>query len=448
MQVIKFGGSSVSSTKNIENVIEIINNYKTQTVVIFSAFQGVTDLLIEAGDLASKQDVKYLDNYNIIKDKHIEMCKSLFDIKHQSKILSYVQQNLNDLEIILEGVFSLKEFSHKSSEKISGFGELMSYYIIGELGKSRGLDFEVKDSREIITTKLLKLKNSQVDFELTTKKWNKYIIECKNKFIIMPGYVASDNYGNSITLGRGGSDYSASIIASICNANKLDIWTDVSGMFTANPLIVKQAITIDYLSYQEAMELSHFGAKVIYPPTIQPVMNKNITITIKNTFKPADKGTIISNKNNSNLSVVKGISHIEDISLLTLEGSGMIGSPGFSKKLFEVLSNEKVNIIMITQASSEHSICIGIKGIDSNYAKSIIDEKFHYEIQNNIIQPIKVESNLSIVALVGDKMKNHQGISGKMFNTFETILMLKLLVQSASERNITAVIIKKMLKKL
>lgn len=217
------------------------------------------------------------------------MCKSLFDIKHQSKILSYVQQSLNDLEIVLKGVFSLKEFSHKSTEKISGFGELMSYYIIGELGKSRGLDFEVKDSREIITTKLLKLKNSQVDFELTTKKWNKYIIECKKKFIIMPGYVASDNYGNSITLGRGGSDYSASIIASICNANKLDIWTDVSGMFTANPLIVKQAITIDYLSYQEAMELSHFGAKVIYPPTIQPVMNKNITITIKNTFKPSEK---------------------------------------------------------------------------------------------------------------------------------------------------------------
>ena len=448
MQVIKFGGSSVSSTKNIENVIEIINNYKTQTVVIFSAFQGVTDLLIEAGDLASKQDLKYLDNYNLIKDKHIEMCKSLFDIKHQSKILSYVQQSLNDLEIVLKGVFSLKEFSHKSTEKISGFGELMSYYIIGELGKSRGLDFEVKDSREIITTKLLKLKNSQVDFELTTKKWNKYIIECKKKFIIMPGYVASDNYGNSITLGRGGSDYSASIIASICNANKLDIWTDVSGMFTANPLIVKQAITIDYLSYQEAMELSHFGAKVIYPPTIQPVMNKNITITIKNTFKPADKGTIISNKNNSNLSVVKGISHIEDISLLTLEGSGMIGSPGFSKKLFEVLSNEKVNIIMITQASSEHSICIGIKGIDSNYAKSIIDEEFHYEIQNNIIQPIKVESNLSIIALVGDKMKNHQGISGKMFNTLgNNNINVKAISQGASERNITAVIHKKDVKK-
>ncbi|MGY8945995.1 MAG: bifunctional aspartate kinase/homoserine dehydrogenase I [Flavobacteriales bacterium] len=448
MQVIKFGGTSISSAKNIENILEIIKNYKTQTVVIFSAFGGVTDLLIEAGNLASKQNKKYLDKYNLIKNKHIEICKSLFEIKHQSKILSYVQQNLNNLESILEGIFNLKEFSHKSSETISGFGELMSYYVIGELGKSRGLDFETKDSREIITTKLLKLKNSHVDFELTTKKWNKYIVECKKRFIIMPGYVASDNYGNSITLGRGGSDYSASIIASICNANQLDIWTDVSGMFTANPLIVKQAISIDALSYQEAMELSHFGAKVIYPPTIQPVMNKNITITIKNTFKPFEKGTIISNKNNSNLSIVKGISHIENLSLLTLEGSGMIGSPGFSKKLFEVLSNENINIIMITQASSEHSICIGIKGRDSDYAKSIIDQEFNYEIQNNIIKPIKIESNLAIIALVGDKMKNHQGISGKMFNTLgNNNINVKAISQGASERNITAVIHKKDVKK-
>jgi aspartokinase/homoserine dehydrogenase 1 len=448
MQVVKFGGSSISNAQNIENVLKILKNYNNQTIVVFSAFDGITDLLIEAGKLASKQDKNYLYKYSLIKDRHIQICKSLFDLKDQSKILSYVQQNLNNLESILEGIFNLKEFSNKSSETISGFGELMSYYIIGELGKSRGLDFEIKDSREIITTKLQKFKNSQIDFELTNKKWNKYIVNSKKRFIIMQGYVATDNYGNNVTLGRGGSDYTASIIASICNADNLDIWTDVSGIFTANPMIVKQAISIDSLSYQEAMELSHFGAKVIYPPTIQPVMNKNIAINIKNTFKPYECGTKISDKNNSNPNIVKGISHIQDISLLTLEGSGMIGSPGFSKRLFEVLSNENINIIMITQASSEHSICIGIKGSDSKYAKLIIDEEFNFEINNNIIKPIKVESNLAIIALVGDRMKNHQGISGKMFSVlgFNNI-NVKAISQGASERNITAVINERDIKK-
>ena len=264
----------------------------------------------------------------------------------------------------------------------------------------------------------------------------------------MPGFIARDNFGNDVTLERGGSDYSASIIASICDAKKLDIWIDVSGMYTANPRIVKQAISIDSLSYQEAMELSHFGAKVIFPPTIQPVMNRNIPITIKNTFSPGDKGTEISNTNNSRFNIVKGISHIQEISLLTLEGSGMIGSPGFSKKLFDVLSLNNINIIMITQASSEHSICVGIKEDECNRAEKIIEEEFNFEIINNIIKPLKTERNLAIIALVGDKMKNHQGISGKMFSVFGfNNINVKAISQGASERNITAVISQKDVKK-
>ena len=320
---------------------------------------------------------KYLKKFDVIKKIHIDICKSLFEISNQSKILSYVQQNLNILENILEGIYNLKEFSSKSSATISGFGELMSYYIIGKLGEARKLDFQTKDSREIITTKLIKINNSQVDLNLTKKKWESFFNENNKRVIIMPGYIARDNFGNDVTLGRGGSDYTASIIASISGASKLDIWTDVSGMFTANPSIVKQAISIDSLSYQEAMELSHFGAKVIFPPTIQPAMNKNIPITIKNSFKPNDKGTEISNKNNSRFNVVKGISHVQGISLLTLEGSGMIGSPGYSKKLFEILSINNINIIMITQASSEHSICIGVNGEECDRAKKIIDEEFN-----------------------------------------------------------------------
>ena len=448
MIVIKFGGSSISSSKNIEKSLRIINNYKGNVIVFFSAFGGITNLLLECGKLASLQNKEYLNKLEEVKEKHLHICKSLFDINNQSPILSFVQQNLNHLESILEGVYNLKEFSNKSSATIAGFGELMSHHIIGKLGESRGLDFLVKDSREIITTKLVKVNNNQVDFDLTKKKWDLFYKKVKQRIVIMPGFIARDNFGNDVTLGRGGSDYSASIIASICDAKKLDIWTDVSGMYTANPRIVKQAISIDSLSYQEAMELSHFGAKVIFPPTIQPVMNRNIPITIKNTFSPSDKGTEISNTNNSRFNIVKGISHIQEISLLTLEGSGMIGSPGFSKKLFDVLSLNNINIIMITQASSEHSICVGIKEDECNRAEKIIEEEFNFEIINNIIKPLKTERNLAIIALVGDKMKNHQGISGKMFSVFGfNNINVKAISQGASERNITAVISQKDVKK-
>ena len=448
MIVIKFGGSSISSSKNIEKSLRIINNYKGNVIVFFSAFGGITNLLLECGKLASLQNKEYLNKLEEIKEKHLHICKSLFDINNQSPILSFVQQNLNHLESILEGVYNLKEFSNKSSATIAGFGELMSHHIIGKLGESRGLDFLVKDSREIITTKLVKVNNNQVDFDLTKKKWDLFYKKVKQRIVIMPGFIARDNFGNDVTLGRGGSDYSASIIASICDAKKLDIWTDVSGMYTANPRIVKQAISIDFLSYQEAMELSHFGAKVIFPPTIQPVMNRNIPITIKNTFSPSDKGTEISNINNSRFNIVKGISHIQEISLLTLEGSGMIGSPGFSKKLFDVLSLNNINIIMITQASSEHSICVGIKEDECDRAEKIIEEEFNFEIINNIIKPLKTERNLAIIALVGDKMKNHQGISGKMFSVFGfNNINVKAISQGASERNITAVISQKDVKK-
>jgi aspartokinase/homoserine dehydrogenase 1 len=448
MVVIKFGGSSISSSKNIEKSLRIINNYKGNVIVFFSAFGGITNLLLECGKLASLQNKEYLNKLEEIKEKHLHICKSLFDINNQSPILSFVQQNLNHLESILEGVYNLKEFSNKSSATIAGFGELMSHHIIGKLGESRGLDFLIKDSREIITTKLVKVNNNQVDFDLTKKKWDLFYKKVKQRIVIMPGFIARDNFGNDVTLGRGGSDYSASIIASICDAKKLDIWTDVSGMYTANPRIVKQAISIDSLSYQEAMELSHFGAKVIFPPTIQPVMNRNIPITIKNTFSPSDQGTEISNTNNSRFNIVKGISHIQEISLLTLEGSGMIGSPGFSKKLFDVLSLNNINIIMITQASSEHSICVGIKEDECDRAEKIIEEEFNFEIINNIIKPLKTERNLAIIALVGDKMKNHQGISGKMFSVFGfNNINVKAISQGASERNITAVISQKDVKK-
>ena len=326
MNVIKFGGSSISNPQNINKVIDIISGYNTSCVIIFSAIGNTTDQLIKCGKLAGKRNQDYKNILSEIKENHIEICSNLFEYNNQSEILSFVQTKLNKLENILEGIYNLKEFSEKTYDNVSGFGEILSYNIIGKLCQQKGLNIVIKDSREIITTKLINIGRKQVDFKLTQSKWNDFSKSINKKIIIMPGYVARDNFGNNITLGRGGSDFTASIIASITEAKKLEIWTDVSGIYTANPKLVKQAIPIDSLSYKEAMELSHFGAKVLYPPTIQPVMTKNIPVIIKNTFSKNDKGTLISSNSNYK-SIIKGITHIKNISLLTIEGSGMIGIP-------------------------------------------------------------------------------------------------------------------------
>jgi aspartokinase/homoserine dehydrogenase 1 len=447
MKVLKFGGSSISSAKNIERVLKIIENYNSKLIVVFSAIGDTTDGLIQCGKLASSRNNDYKKTFNSILKNHLDICSTLFDFENQSEILSHVQKKFNDLDDILDGIYNLKEFSPKTYENISGFGELLSYYIIGKLAQYKGFDVLIKDSREILTTKLIKLGSNQIDYELTQRKWNEFYEKVKNNLIFMPGFIARDNFGNNVTLGRGGSDFSASILASVANAEKLEIWTDVSGIFTANPKIVKQSQPIDFLSYKEAMELSHFGAKVLYPPTVKPVMNKNIPISIKNTFDSDSKGTLISSNFNSK-NIVKGITHIEDIALLTIEGSGMIGIPGFSKKLFEEISNNNINIIMITQASSEHSICIGIQKSEAEKAKKIVDEAFKYEIESFILNACRIEDKLSIIALVGDKMKNHQGISGKMFSALgKNNINVKAISQGSSERNITAVIDEKDVKK-
>ncbi|RYF79235.1 MAG: aspartate kinase, partial [Chitinophagaceae bacterium] len=258
---------------------------------------------------------------------------------------------------------------------------------------------------------------------------------------LAPGFVATDAAGISTTLGRGGSDYSAAIFAAATNAAVLEIWTDVSGMMTADPRLVGNAKIIPAISYQEAMELSHFGAKVIYPPTIQPVMTKGIPVWIKNTFAAEEKGTVIQQRPADNPRSVTGISSINNIALLSLEGSGMIGIPGFSKRLFAALASKKVNVILITQSSSEHSICVGINANDAAIAKEIIDDAFAYEIELKKVEPLLVEKDLSVIALVGDGMKSHTGISGRFFNALgKNGVNIRAISQGSSERNITAVV--------
>lgn len=448
MKVLKFGGSSVASSENIYKVINIVkkSSEKTEVAVIVSALGGITNLLLETGELACANNELYKEKLKAIEERHIQVVRELIPINNQSGILGTVKKMLNKLENILEGVFLINELSNKTADKIVSFGELFSSYIIAEAMKNTNLDISLKNTQELIFTDE-NFSNAAVKFKETNTAIKNFFKQNKTKIVILPGFIASTKKGEIATLGRGGSDYTAAIITAATNAEILEIWTDVSGMYTANPKFVRQAFPIKNISYQEAMELSHFGAKVIYPPTIQPVLEKEIPIVIKNTFNPEEDGTLIT-KISSNKNPIKGISHIENMTLITLEGSGMVGIPGFSKRLFGALSQEKVNISLITQASSEHSICIAIDNVDAEKAKLIIDTEFVYEIDQHKVKPLLVEKNNAIIALVGDRMKSHQGISGKMFSTLgKNNVNIRAIAQGASEKNISAVIAHKDVKK-
>jgi len=449
MNVLKFGGTSVANAENIKLTVQIIAQKAKQDrlVVVVSALSGVTDLLLSASKKAALKDAEYKEIVAEIEKKHLFAIRELIPVNDQSAMLSHVKRIINHLETLLDGCFLLGELSDRTSDTIIGFGELLSSCIIAETLKQHILDAAYKDSREMIKT------NNQfgkaiVNFADSNLLIHNYFDTHTSSVTVIPGFIASSSDGHNTTLGRGGSDYTAAIVAAALNAKQLEIWTDVNGMFTANPRLVKQAHPIETISYQEAMELSHFGAKVLYPPTIQPVLNKNIPILIKNTFEPDAEGTYISATAKESENPVKGISHIDNITLITLEGSGIIGVSGSSKRLFGTLSNENINVIFITQASSEHTICIGIQNSDAEKAKIAIDNAFEVEISQSKINPCIVEKNLCIVALVGESMKNHQGLSGKMFSTLgKNNVNIRAIAQGASERNISVVINERDVKK-
>lgn len=449
MIILKFGGTSVANATNISKTIEIVTHKSKENklAVVVSAFSGVTDLLILAGKTASSKDKSYKDIVSQIEKKHKEAIEELIPLSEQSDIIETINHEINVLKTLLDGCYLLGELSNRTADIVAGFGELLSSQIIAVALKQKVSNSTFKDSREVIKTNS-NFGKANVDFDITNKLIADYFKNNSNQIVLFPGFIASSVDGNITTLGRGGSDYTAAIIAAAVKADILEIWTDVNGMFTANPKIVKQAQPIGSISYQEAMELSHFGAKVLYPPTIQPVLKDCIPIFIKNTFDPEAYGTLISNNPAATNNPIKGISHIDNIALLTLEGSGMIGVAGSSKRLFEVLSNENINVIFITQASSEHSICIGILNADADKAKTAIDKAFELEIAQAKIDPSIVEKDLCIVALVGESMKNHQGISGKMFSTLgKNNVNIRAIAQGASERNISVVINEKDVKK-
>lgn len=442
MQVLKFGGSSVANAANINKVVNIIKAKQDngKTIIVVSALSGITDKLLKAAQLAECNDENYKSILNEIENIHLQTVKELIPILQQNPVLSLVKKMCNEVEDICNSVFILHELSPRITDRVLSFGELLSSQIIAAKLNASGMQTEWKDSREIIVTNN-HFSKAAVDFTSTNKNTLTYFKSLSTNLIIIPGFIAADKNSVTTTLGRGGSDYTAAIIAAAVNAKVLEIWTDVSGMMTADPRLVSNSKHIPQITYQEAMELSHFGAKVIYPPTLQPVMKRKIPVWIKNTFSPDDPGTVIENEAAGNRINIQGISSINNIVLLSLEGSGMVGIPGFSKRLFEALANAAINVILITQGSSEHSICVGIDEHASVKAKEAVDLAFAYEIETGKVDPIIVENHLSIVAIVGDKMKNHSGISGKMFSALgRNGISIRAIAQGSSERNISAVI--------
>ena len=439
MKVLKFGGSSVANSENIKQVLSIVakTSKEHKIAVVVSAFGKTTNNLIEGANTALV-DIKIAKEIlETIKNLHFQVIDDLIKT-HKNEVIEEVTSMLQRLNSIYEGIFLLQELSDKTLAKVCSFGERLSSYIIANAAKEN-LDATHKESRELIITNDDFL-NAQVNFKITNKNITSFFDENKHQVTLLGGFISSNIDGKTTTLGRGGSDFTAAIYAAALQADELQIWTDVSGMYTANPRVVKQAYAIPEISYEEAMELSHFGAKVLYPPTIQPALRKEIPIRIKNTFEPENAGTLIS-KNPKNGNEVKGISHIEDISLITLEGGGMIGIPGFSKRLFETLSMAKINVVFITQASSEHSICVGVYENDAKKAQHLLDETFSIEIDRKKIKPIIIENDLAIIAVVGESMKNYQGLSGQMFSALgRNNVNVRAIAQGSSEKNISAVI--------
>ncbi|HXJ97652.1 MAG TPA: bifunctional aspartate kinase/homoserine dehydrogenase I [Gelidibacter sp.] len=449
MNVLKFGGTSVGSIENIKKVIEILDNYskKEPVICVVSAVGGITDKLLRAGEFAQQKNENYLPLFEEIKTIHLSILEGLIPDQNEAA-KTYLENKLSSLKSLLDGIHLINELSPKTSDKLVSYGELLSSFIVAETMKSQNLDAVRKNTQDLIVTNN-NFTKAEVNYPTSNTNISEYFKNAAQKITILPGFIARSTTGETTTLGRGGSDFTAALVAAALRVNRLEIWTDVSGMYTANPKIVKQAYPIEKLSYREAMELSHFGAKVLYPPSVQPVLSLNIPIHIKNTSDPEAYGTRITNDNsNGFLKAAKAISNISNIALLTLQGTGMIGIPGFSKRLFETLAQEKINVIFITQASSEHSICFGIDEKDAELAASNINITFENEISLKKIDPIIVEKDLSIIALVGDNMKNHQGISGKMFSTLgQNNINIRAIAQGASEKNISAVIAEKDVKK-
>ena len=455
MKVMKFGGTSVGSVKSILSLKKIVETEaRTQpVVVVVSALNGITDLLIATSKMAKQGDEHYREEFDAMVTRHHQMIEAIItDDKKRIDLFNNVDQLFDQLKSIFYGVYLIHDLSEKTADTIVSYGERLSSHIVAAMFKN-GVRM---NSRDFIRTWDKEGKHV-IDADLTTELVKEAFKDIANsqqptansKIYVVPGFIARDRDSHETTnLGRGGSDYTASIIAAVLNAEVLEIWTDVDGFMTADPKVIKSAYTINELSYVEAMELCNFGAKVIYPPTIYPVCVKNIPIKVKNTFNPEHPGTLIKAKIENDQKPIKGISSIKGTSLITVTGLSMVGVIGVNRRIFTTLANEGISVFMVSQASSENSTSIGVRDEDAEVAAEVLNAEFAKEIETGAMFPMQVESGLATIAIVGENMKQTPGIAGKLFGTLgRSGISVIACAQGASETNISFVVDGKFLRK-
>lgn len=446
MKVLKFGGTSVGSVKSILSLKSIVEREAKhqEVIVVVSALGGITDKLLETSRLAYKGDESWKDNYKAIVERHHNMIDTIItDTADRESLFNKVDTLFEQLQSLFYGVFLIHDLSHKTQDAIVSYGERLSSNIVATL--IRGAKWF--DSRDFIKTHDLHGRRS-LDSDLTYKLVRGAFAELP-RISVMGGFISRDSESGDITnLGRGGSDYTASIIAAALNAEVLEIWTDVDGFMTADPHVIKTAYTINELSYIEAMELCNFGAKVIYPPTIYPVCVRNIPIKVKNTFNPSGKGTIIKQKIENDRKPIKGISSISGTTLITVTGLSMVGVVGVNRRIFTSLASNGISVFMVSQASSENSTSIGVRDADADAAVDVLNDEFKAEIEDGRMFPMHAESGLATIAIVGENMKHAAGIAGKLFGTLgRSGISVIACAQGASETNISFVVEGKSLRK-
>ena len=444
MKVLKFGGSSVATPDSIKKVKAIVKSQEEEVVVVVSALGGVTDELIRISALAESADASYLEKLQALRKRHIDTCEALVDTAKGGKLLRLaVDSLLNELDSICRGVFLLKVLPEKTRAQILSFGERLSSLIVtAAIGHA-----ELYDSLDFI-----RMNGELVDFEETNKLVKEKFADYGkgSPVAIAPGFIARDLAGDIVTLGRGGSDYTASILAAALNASILEIWTDVDGFMSADPRIIKTSYVIDELTYEEATELCNFGAKVVYPPTLYPVCLKGIPIIVKNTFNPEAPGTLIrdAGSERKDKRVIKGISSIDNITLITISATSLMGIIGVDQRIFSALAKEHINVFLISQSASETGLSIGISAADAEKATEVLSNIFAAEIAGGAIHPVKREDELAAVAIVGENMKHNPGIAGKLFSILgKNGISIIACAQGASESNISFVVERKYLRK-
>ncbi|UCS95312.1 bifunctional aspartate kinase/homoserine dehydrogenase I [Echinicola marina] len=440
MKILKFGGSSIANIENIEKVFSIIEN-KSKTedfALVFSAFGGVTEQLLQCASIAQDSEESYHTILQELEKRHLDIVKQLVPVQQQSTALTFVKVRFNELGDLFHGIYLIKECSDRTMDYVLSFGERLSNFILTAGLQARGKEAVYVDARDLVKTND-RFGNAKVDFETTNSLITAYFKK-HGGIKVITGFIGSTLKGETTTVGRSGSDYTAAIFAAALKSEQLEIWTDVSGVMTADPKLVYTAFTIPQLSYSEAMELSHFGAKVVFPATMQPAMKADIPIYIKNTFKPEEEGTKIS-QDAGDGKIIKGISSMGNISILNLQGPGLVEVVGASQRFFGTLANAGINIVLISQASSEHSICVAIASKDAARAKSLIEEEFRYEIQSGEMDEVQVMPNMAVIAVVGEKMQHNPGTSGRMFQALgRNNVNVAAIAQGSSELNISAVI--------